>query len=248
MNIKLIIAYDGTHYAGWQRLKDKKSIQGKIEETLTQLLEEPIEIIGAGRTDAGVHAMGQVANFKTVKKVDPKKLKTDLNHYLPADIRVLAAEKADPRFHARHNATVKHYRYNIQQDIVLPFERDYSVQAEKQLDLDAMQKAANILIGKHDFTSFTNVKIGKKSPEKTIEDIFVSEEEGQITIDFFGDGFLYHMVRKIVSTLLAVGYGELSFLEVRRILDAKNRSEVPGLAPAKGLFLVQVMYNDEDDA
>lgn len=243
---KLTIAYDGTHYAGWQRLTDKKTLQGKIEETLTRLLGETIEVVGAGRTDSGVHAMGQVASFSANTEISPLQLMQDLNHYLPSDIRIVNAERVQGRFHARHQAQQKHYRYLIQQNMVLPFERDYCILAPGPLALEAMNQAAQVFVGEHDFTAFSNVKIGKKSAIKRIDGIQIHEEDGQITFDFFGSGFLYHMVRKLMSALIAVGMGELTVDDMQRILNSKDRSAVPGLAPAKGLFLVQVMYTEQE--
>lgn len=242
---KLTIAYDGTHYAGWQRLTDKKTLQGKIEETLTRLLSEPVEVIGAGRTDSGVHAMGQVASFSADTEISPLQLRQDLNHYLPSDIRIVNVERVHGRFHARHHALQKHYRYLIQQDMVLPFERDYCILAPGPLVVEAMNQAAQVFVGSHDFTAFSNVKIGKKSAVKRIDAIRIHEEDGQITFDFFGNGFLYHMVRKLMSTLIAVGMGEITVKDVQRMLDSKDRGAVPGLAPARGLFLVQVMYDEQ---
>ena len=241
---KMILAYDGTHYSGWQRLNDKKTIQGKIEETLSRLMGAPVEIIGAGRTDAGVHAMGQVASFQSVKRLDISQLKRDLNHYLPSDIRVLAVEIMKGRFHARHEAVQKHYRYLIQQDVVLPFERDYSILAPQLLDVEAMHEAGQIFVGTMDFTAFSNVKIGKKSTMKRIDSVSVFEEEGQIILDFIGEGFLYHMVRKMVSALVAVGTNEISSGAIAHMITSKDRGTVPGLAPAKGLFLVGVEYEE----
>jgi len=243
---KMVVAYDGTHYAGWQRLSDKKSVQGRLEETLSRIFDEPIEIVGAGRTDAGVHAMGQVASFQTQRFMEPVELRASLNHYLPGDLRVLEVKRMPERFHARHQAVSKHYRYILQRNIVLPFERDYSILAPEGLDLDAMREAAVHLIGPHDFTTFSNVRIGKKSAVKQIEAITITEEDSQITLDFYGNGFLYHMVRKLVSTLLAVGMGELVANDLPKMILAKDRSLVPGLAPAKALFLVSVSYTNQD--
>lgn len=241
---KMTIAYDGGQYAGWQRLSDKKTIQGKIEETLSKLLGSDIEIFGAGRTDAGVHAMGQVASFSCSKALNVEQVKGDLNHYLPSDIRILALESVKGRFHARHEAYQKHYRYLIQQDIVLPFERDYCILAPAPLDVDRMHACAQVFVGTHDFTAFSNAKIGKKSAVKRIDEVTVFEEEGQIVIDFIGEGFLYHMVRKMVSTLIAAGEGTIQSEEISKMIATKDRSLVPGLAPAKGLFLVGVSYQD----
>lgn len=240
---KMTLAYDGTHYAGWQRLTDKKTIQGKVEDTLSRILGGPVEIHGAGRTDAGVHAMGQVASFQWETKLDVKEVKAALNHYLPSDIRILSLDSVKGRFHARHEAKQKHYRYLVQQEIVLPFERDFCILAPEPLNVEAMQTAAQVFVGTHDFLAFSNAKIGKKSSVKRMDEITIFEEEGQVVMDFIGEGFLYHMVRKLVSTLMSVGMGQLQAPELQAILESKDRGRVPGLAPAKALFLVGVHYD-----
>lgn len=241
---KMTLAYDGTHYAGWQRLTDKKTIQGKVEDTLGRILGAPIEIIGAGRTDAGVHAMGQVASFVWTERLNVNEIKQALNHYLPSDIRVLALETVKGRFHARHEARQKHYRYLIQQEIVLPFERDYCILAPQPLNVDNMHHCAQVFVGTHDFVAFSNAKIGKKSSVKRIDEVTIFEEDGQVIMDFIGEGFLYHMVRKMVSALMAVGEGVLDEQGLAAMLASKDRGTVPGLAPAKGLFLVGVSYEE----
>lgn len=252
-NIKLIISYDGTRYNGWQKQGNtKNTIQEKMEETISRIVGEKIELTGSGRTDAGVHALGQVANFHvlqmniTDRKLD--KLKDDLNQYLPKDIRILHICEAPERFHARLNAVGKHYSYRIDNgDVADIFHRNYLVRLEEKLDIELMKKAAEYLIGKHDFMSFCANKKMKKSTVRTITKLDISEKDGIIRLDFYGNGFLYNMIRIIMGTLIEVGFGKRKPEDVKRIIEAKDRKEAGYLAPAKGLFLEEVFYETASD-
>lgn len=243
---RMDLAYDGTRYSGWQRLGgDTETLQGRIEAVLTRLLEEPVEISGSGRTDAGVHARGQVVSFHTKKTVAPDKLMAQLNHYLPGDISVLKMAVVEDRFHARYNAVKKVYRYQIwNASLQNPMERRYRHHVPEPLDLQAMRQAAEILLGTHDFSAFTSMKSKKKSAVRTLHEITISSKGPVMDITFIGDGFLHHMVRILTSTLLEVGAGRLEPEQVSEILSGKDRSKASPLIPPQGLILWAVDYGD----
>lgn len=243
-NYKMVITYDGSRYKGWQRLGDgDNNIQGKIETLLSKLLKQNIQIIGSGRTDAGVHARGQVANFHTKNSFNCEKMLGEINHYLPEDISVIALEKVSDDFHARFHAKGKVYRYYIlQKPTHDPFLRKYSLHIPEYLDIEAMEKAAEYLIGDHDFTTFTNSKSKKKSMVRTIERLDIFPEEDYLIIEFEGNGFLHNMVRRLVGTLIQVGLNQLSPNKMKVFLEAKDRSKVTYVAESKGLFLESVKY------
>ena len=275
-NYKLTIQYDGTRYSGWQKQGNTAdTIQGKIETVLQKWLKEDIEIHGSGRTDAGVHALCQVANFKTSAALSCPQIMTALNQYLPQDVRITSVTQVDPRFHARLNAKQKHYRYQIDNgsaaevferkyitrfadtdyfyklcrqtghlsatfgdssvntDISRPSERN-NVASNNTMppqiiyDLEAMQKAAALLCGEHDFRTITNLTI--------------RNENNKMILDFYGNGFLYHMVRILTGTLLEVGIGLKSPEDIPAILQAQKREAAGFTAPPQGLFLMNVTY------
>lgn len=240
----MVIRYDGTRYSGWQSQEhDENTIQGKLEAVLTRLLEEPIEIAGSGRTDAGVHALGQVANFKTGSGMTCEKLLAGLNHYLPEDIGVISLEEADGRFHSRLNAVRKTYCYHIWNSPVHNvFDRRYVWAVETPLDLEAMRRAAGYLTGTHDYKAFSSVKRGKKSTVRTVEAIRIEQKGPALTLSFTGDGFLYHMVRILTGTLVEVGLHKKKPEEMPRILESLDREQAGVMAPGQGLFLVNVEY------
>lgn len=243
-NIKLTIEYDGARYLGWQRLGNSdKTIQGKIEHVLKQMTGEEIEIIGSGRTDAGTHAHGQVANFKSNTAMDPKEIIEFVNRYLPRDIVVKMVEDVPERFHARYNAVGKKYSYYVWNDsIPTAFERNYSFQFPQQLDIDLMNEACQKLIGKHDFIGFSALKKTKKSTVRTIDELSIEREGQLLHFTFVGDGFLYKMVRIIMGTLLEIGNGKRSITTIDDIFEQKVRSEAGETVPAQGLFLDEVYY------
>lgn len=244
-NYRLTIAYDGSRYKGWQRLKDNdQTIQGKIENVLSLMVGQRIEITGSGRTDAGVHALHQVANFKTQKVLHPKEIMEYLNHYLPDDIVVTDVSGVDDRFHARYNATHKQYLYRINNNVYLdPFTRKYTYHISRPLNIKQMNKAANYFIGEKDFKSFTTMKSKKKSTVRKINSIDISVNHGEITFLFDGEGFLYNMVRIIVGTLIEVGLSNMKIESIPEIFEKKERQYAGPTAPAQGLLLKEVFYN-----
>ncbi|MBE5940170.1 MAG: tRNA pseudouridine(38-40) synthase TruA [Lachnospiraceae bacterium] len=243
-NYKLVIAYDGTRYNGWQRQGNtENTIQGKLNEIIGKYLGEEVDVIGSGRTDKGVHAKMQVVSFKTKKSIDIEEFVTDINRYLPQDICIMEASPADGRFHARLNAVSKTYEYIIDNGEVPDiFFRKYSYRVEEHLDTDAMRKAAELLIGTHDFKSFCGNKHLKKSSVRTITDIRLIETTGKVYIYFEGDGFLQNMVRIMTGTLIEVGTGKRDYKSITDILEAKDREKAGFMAPPEGLSLTKVEY------
>ena len=243
-NYKLTIQYDGTRYNGWQRQGNtENTIQGKLNEIIGKYLGEEIDIAGSGRTDAGVHAYGQVANFKTEKFLDKDKFLADINSYLPQDIRIIKVESVDERFHARLSAVSKTYEYVIDNGTVADvFARKYSYRIEQPLDAEKMRKAAGLLTGTHDYISFCGNKKFKKSSVRTVTDISIVESGGKIKLSFTGNGFLQNMVRIMAGTLIEVGLGKRDAESMTDILEAKSREAAGMMAPAEGLFLREVEY------
>lgn len=242
-NYKLTIQYDGGRYKGWQRLgDDENTIQGKIEKVLSEMAGESIEIHGSGRTDAGVHALAQIANFKIRESLSAADVKCYLNRYLPKDISILDVELVHERFHARYNAKEKTYVYKIwNEKYTNPFMRKYSMNVEKKLNIQEMKKAAENFIGEHDFTAFSNAKSKKKSMMRVIYAIDIEEHAGLITISIRGNGFLYNMVRKMVGVLIEVGLGKKDTKTIPQMLELKERS--PGLmAEPQGLYLERIEF------
>ena len=254
-NYKITIQYEGTRSQGWQRqTSTDNTIQGKIEAILSKMCGVPVEINGAGRTDAGVHARGQIANFKIDTDKSPAEIMDYLNLYLPEDIAVIDIAEAEDRFHARLNAKGKHYQYRLRMaDTPDVFSRRYvcsyadipkvgkNVNASRTLDVAAMRKAAELLSGKHDFKAFTSNHRTKKSTVRTI-DIRIKETPGEIIFDYTGDGFLYHMVRILTGTLIEVGEGKRTPESMMDILASEERANAGALVPAKGLTLLEVYY------
>lgn len=245
-NIKLTIEYDGTRYLGWQRLGDSdKTIQGKIENILTQITRSKIEIIGSGRTDAGTHARGQIANFKTDSKMALSEMIESLNRYLPQDIVIKEIEEVPERFHARYNAKGKKYSYYLWNNAIpSAFERHYSFHYSEELDFDLMDEACRKLIGTHDFIGFSSLKKTKKSTTRTIDELSIQKEGDLIHFTFIGDGFLHKMVRILMGTLLEIGSGTLKLETIDEVFKSKIRSEAGMTVPAQGLFLDEVYYRD----
>lgn len=246
-NIRIKLTYEGTKYQGWQRQESSgNTIQGKMEQLLSRILGEKIEINGSGRTDAGVHALGQVVNFHTSSKMSVEEMLAKMNEYLPADIGVVEIKEVDERFHARLNAVGKRYRYRVwNSSIPNVFWRRYAYTVTDSLDLEAMRKAAKLLEGEHDFKSFTSTKKGKKSTIRRIDSIVINEKDGMIEFVFTGDGFLYHMVRILVGTLLEVGMGSRAAESMPEILEAKSREKAGYLVPSHGLVLEEVFYKNK---
>lgn len=243
-NYKLTIQYDGTRYRGWQvQGNTDQTIQGKLEGVLSRLTGQPVEVHGSGRTDAGVHALGQVANVKLPRPVEPSELLGELNRYLPADIGVIAAEPAPERFHARLNARSKTYRYRIWNSAIPNvLERSYLYALPEPLDVAAMERAAADLVGTHDFRSFCGLKRFKKSTVRTITHIAITQDGTEVRLEFTGNGFLMRMVRILAGTLVEVGLGQREADSMPAVLAAQDRAAAGPALPAQGLALVRVEY------
>lgn len=243
-NIKLTIEYDGKRYLGWQRLGDsEKTIQGKIESVITQMTTEKIEIIGSGRTDAGTHALGQVANFKTNSEISLNDMLSFFNRYLPSDIVVKKVEEMPERFHARYNVKGKQYSYYVWNNpIPTAFERYHSFYFPQKLDIAKMNEACEKLEGTHDFIGFSALKKSKKSTTRTIDSITIEQEGNMLHFTFVGNGFLHKMVRILMGTILEIGAGKLPVTIIDEVLEQKVREAAGETAPAQGLFLDEVYY------
>ena len=242
-NLRLDLCYDGTRYRGWQRLPGKDdTIQGKLETTLSRILDESIEISGSGRTDAGVHAKGQVANFHCDSTMTAEEILSRLRRYLPEDIGIYSCRDVSPRFHARLNAKEKTYCYRIwNSEEPCVFDRRYVAVMEETLNLDAMNRAAALLCGEHDFSAFCGNAKMKKSTVRFIRSIEVKCVGKEVQLRFTGNGFLHNMVRILVGTLIEVGRGERDIATIPELFGSR-RAEAGFLAPAKGLCLEEVMY------
>lgn len=242
-NIKLTIEYDGTNFSGWQIQKDKRTIEQELETALTKILKEDVKVMGSGRTDAGVHAMGQVANFTTDKTIKPEELLYALNTLLPFDIVVVNVEEVSEDFNARITAKAKHYRYvinNAKFPSALNANREYHF--KYFLDAEVMQLAANDLKGKHDFKAFMAAGSTVKDTVREIYDINVTRLGTRVVIDVIGNGFLYNMVRIIVGTLLDVGSGKLDICVIKNMIETGDRNLGGRTVGPEGLYLVEVRY------
>lgn len=242
-NIRLDICYDGTRYSGWQRqTAHDNTIQGKLETALSRILSEPIEISASGRTDTGVHARGQVANFHTASGMECAELLAQLRKYLPEDIGIYSCREVSPRFHARLNALEKTYRYRLWNSYApCVFERRFVAEFPEELDVEAMQTAAQLFLGTHDFSAFCANKKMKKSTVRTIKSFQVERAGHEIRFTVTGNGFLHNMVRILVGTLIEVGRGARTIDSIPALFGAK-REQAGFLAPGKGLCLEEVRY------
>lgn len=241
--IKLIVSYDGTNYCGWQKQPNGITIEEVLNKALSSLCSEEIEVIGASRTDSGVHAFGNVAVFDTRMKMEAAKFAFALNQRLPEDIRIQESEEADLAWHPRKCDCVKTYIYRIlNRKINIPTERLYAHFCYFRLDIDKMREASGYFIGTHDFTSFCSQKTQAQSPVRTIHSLEVLKDEEMITIVVSGDGFLYNMIRIIAGTLIKVGTGVYPPDYVKQIFKAKNRRMAGQTMPARGLTLVEIEY------
>lgn len=242
---RMTVSYDGTRYNGWQIQKTSDmTIQGKISAVLTKLAGATVEVHGSGRTDAGVHAAGQVASFAMDGDYNPGYILTYLNRYLPDDIAVKDVEETDSRFHARLSCRCKTYRYRIHTSIVPDvFNRKYVyTYLDKPLNVSLMRKAAAHLVGEHDFKAFCGNPHFKKSSVRTIFAIDINDDNDGVTMDFTGDGFLQNMVRILAGTLIEVGNGNIPPSQIPAILDSKDRQRAGFTAPPQGLTLMKVEY------
>jgi len=242
-NLRLDLCYDGSRYKGWQRLKEgDNTIQGKLENVLSRILDEPIEVVGSGRTDAGTHAMKQVANFHCESDMPCEQILALLRRYLPEDIGIYSCRNVSPRFHARLNAKTKTYRYRVwNSENPCVFDRKYVYADTRALDIDAMQKGAACFVGEHDFSAFCSNHSKKKSTVRYIERFEVVKCNDEIIFTVTGNGFLHHMVRIMVGTLLEVGVGERTAESITALFGGE-RAAAGVLVPACGLCLMEVNY------
>lgn len=265
-NIRLTLAYDGTNYCGWQVQSNGPSIQAAVEKAIYKLTGEKSAVFSAGRTDSGVHALGQVANFHTTSRIPPGNWRQALQAHLPQDIVILDSAEVPQHFHSTFSAVKKRYRYVIHNVRArLPFLRNYTYHIWKHLNAAAMHEAGQVLLGKHDFRSFETDWPNKVTSVRTVMEVTISRhhgwpvwsqssslretpgpsgEEGEfIWMDIVADGFLYNMVRSIMGTLINVGRGTWTPADIERVLQAQQRSVAGNTAPASGLYLVQVDYD-----
>ena len=243
-NIKLTIEYDGKDFKGWQKQPNKPNIQGEIERAIYNITKEEVDLIGSGRTDAGVHALGQVANFKTNSNIPIEKLALAINSQLKNSIIIKKAEEVDERFHSRYNAKHKTYRYIINNSPCgTAIYRNLEYCFPIKLDVAKMQEAAKYFKGEHDFKAFKSSGTSAKNSVRTIYNASVKQEGEKIIIELTGNGFLYNMVRIISGTLLDVGLQKIKPEEIKNIIEEKDRQKAGKTLPAHGLYLVEVKYN-----
>lgn len=244
-NLKLTLAYDGTRLVGWQRQAEGDSVQGLLEDALARFEGAPVTVHGAGRTDAGVHALAQVASVQLTCAHDNATLVRALNAQLPEDVRVLSIDEVPPEFHARFNARSKTYRYQIRHGIVAdPFERAFVWHMPERLNVEAMRAAASVLVGTHDFAAFQSVGSGVHDTTRTIARSDIIDADGRLAYEVTGNGFLRYMVRAIVGTLVEVGRGFRAIETMSSLLQSSARGDAGPTAPPQGLFLVRVDYHE----
>ena len=242
-HIKLIIEYDGRGFNGWQKQPNKLNIQGEIERAIKEVTGEEVELNASGRTDAGVHAISQVANFKTESNIDINKIPLALNSKLKKSIIIKKAEEVDLNFHARYNAKGKKYRYIINNSLVgSAIYRDLEYNFPIKLDVEKMKHSAKYFEGEHDFKAFRSSGTSNKNSVREIYKVEIKEENERIILEFTGNGFLYNMVRIMVGTLMDVGLGKIKPESIKDIIDSKERTKAGKTAPAQGLYLVEVYY------
>jgi tRNA pseudouridine38-40 synthase len=241
---KLIIEYDGSGFHGWQRQKQDRTIQETIEKALCRMTGHLVTLIGSGRTDAGVHAKGQVASFHTASHLDATVFLNGLNSLLPDDVRIRACDQMHEGFHARYDVSAKHYRYHILNRPIAPaIGRQFVWHIRKPLDTAAMTQAAGIFVGSHDFKAFEGAGSPRAHTVRTVTESMIQlAERGNLTYDIRADGFLRFMVRNIMGTLVEVGLGKRLADEIPSILASKDRSQAGATAPPQGLFLMDVTY------
>ena len=242
-NIKLIIEYDGKKFGGWQKQPNKLNIQGEIEKAIGEITGEVIELNASGRTDAGVHSLGQTANFKTNSSIDISKIPIAINSKLKQSIRIKSAEEVEERFHARYSCTGKKYRYIINNSKYgSAIYRDLEYHMPIKLNVEEMKKAIKYFEGEHDFKGFKASGTSSKSSVRTIYSAKVIEEGDRINIELEGNGFLYNMVRIISGTIVDVGVGKIKPEEIPQIIESKDRTRAGKTLPPQGLYLVEVYY------
>ncbi|MCH9631043.1 MAG: tRNA pseudouridine synthase A [Chlamydiia bacterium] len=244
---KITIAYDGEKFSGWQVQPNATSIQELLESSIEKILQEKAKVIGSGRTDAGVHALAQVAHFETEKELEIEKTLFSLNGLLPHEIRILKLEKVTNDFHARFSAKKKTYHYHLHlEKFQTPFKRGISLHVKRPLDIDLLKLACKKFEGTHNFRAFANEAgkgSAKASPVKTIYSLNAVKEEGGYRLEFTGSGFLYKMVRNITGALIECASGKLHIEKIPELLKSQDRRLSPKAAPAHGLFLVKIEYD-----
>jgi len=242
-NIKLIISYDGTNYSGWQRQINAPTVQGEIEKALKRVMKKDIIIHGSGRTDAGVHALGQTASFKANFTIPVDRIPIALNTILPEDIVIVSAQEMDLDFHARYSVKKKRYKYKIYNNSIKnPLYRNYTYFVPYSIDLEKIRDTSKHFIGEHDFRAFMASGSSVKSTIRRIDKIDIYKENEFIVFDFLGNGFLYNMVRIITGTLLDVSLNKINKKDIKEIIASKDRSKAGHTAPPQGLYLVEVIY------
>ena len=242
-NYKLTVAYDGSRYYGWEHQPDKPTIQGKLEDVLCRMTDAPVDVIGAGRTDAGVHAKAMTASAVLDTALSPEDIRDYMNRYLPDDICVREVRAASERFHARYKAVGKTYCYTCYVGALKPvFDRKYVLTLDGVPDVAAMQRAAALLVGEHDFKSFCGNPKMKKSTVRLVDSIEIVQKRDYLYLNFHGTGFLQNMVRILVGTLLEVGFGKRPAEQMPAILEARDRTQAGYTVPPQGLCLVKVDY------
>ncbi|HUH66037.1 MAG TPA: tRNA pseudouridine(38-40) synthase TruA [Syntrophales bacterium] len=243
-NIKIVLEYDGTRYHGWQRQVNKVTVQEILEKAISDITQEDVRVIGSGRTDAGVHAIGQVANFKTNSDIDVRGLHRGINSLLPWDIVVNELKEADASFHARYDAKSKIYVYQISCGPVRPaLGRNYAWFMHEPLDIGMMEEAARTLLGTFDFSSFCGSNCGIKNHVRTVMAVdIIKDERNIVKFSIEADGFLKHMVRNVIGTLADISKGRIPVARLADIVAAKDRRKAGQTAPAHGLFLKEVKY------
>ncbi|MGE5417882.1 MAG: tRNA pseudouridine(38-40) synthase TruA [Acidobacteriota bacterium] len=243
MRVKATIEYDGTDFNGFQRQPELRTVDQTLEKAILKVTGELIRVTGAGRTDAGVHALGQVVSFDTESSVPPERFALAINSYLPEDLQVLRSEEVDTDFHPRRSAVNKTYRYRVYRERAgYSFWRRYAHLYAGDLNIEDMRSAAAIVVGEHDFRSFMASGSSVEDCVRTIFDFTIVEEQPWLTFEVTGNGFLYNMVRNLVGTLLEVGRGAMTVKQFKEVVESRNRTLAGPTAPANGLFLVEVRY------
>lgn len=245
-NYKMTLSYDGTNYHGWQVQPNGITIQEVLQDKLKILLKHPVSVTGSGRTDSGVHALEQTTHFNSSEQINPYRFLHSINGMLPPDIRVYSLTPVEDSFHARYSATGKIYHYHLHLDrIHNPFTLKYRLHVRDKIDLKTLKAAAQLFLGKHDFTSFTNEAhsgCAAHDPIRNLSRLDVIDQDGGVRLEFEADGFLYKMVRNMVGTLLDVSCGRRELSEIPKIFETKDRRQAGATAPPQGLFLVKVHY------
>lgn len=242
-NIKLTLEYDGTNYGGWQKQSNNKTIQGELEKAISKATGEEVEVTGSSRTDAGVHARGMVANFRTNSPIPADRFREAVNRNLPDDIAILKSEEVNDSFHARYNTKGKTYSYTIVNRYEkVSIGRNYIYHVKDSLDIAKMEKACTFFIGKHDFSAFKTNGSSVKTSVRTISELYIKKDDDIIKIFITADGFLYNMVRIIVGTLVEVGKGKIDPVNIKNIIDSRDRTKAGPCVKPNGLVLEKVYY------